>query len=117
MSGEIFNVVLQGIAGRLGCPLEVLNRTANARPFFLTPGKTVAGEKPLPLGSIVNLRRHPPTYDHPSERGWVVGGYRQNREGRWLGHTLYRGTVEVESALLSRCEAFDLVERFEVAGA
>lgn len=108
---EDLNVALQGIADRLGCPLAKLLEVASKRPFFLTPGKTVAGEKPLPLGSIVNLRRHPPTYTHPEEKGWVVGGHRRNSEGRWIGSTLYRGAVAVESALLSRAEAYDLVER------
>lgn len=106
---------LARIAAQMGCTLERLHRAATACHLHTTPGKLLKGEKPLPRGSIINLRREfPGTPAAARDLRWVVSGYKQKADGRWSGYTLHRGAFDVETSTLSNCEAFDLVELYVV---
>lgn len=107
-------VFLEALAAKMGITFEQLHRATSRRSIWHTPGKLVEDEDPLPIGSLMNLRRHPPTYTHASEKGWAVTGYTRNSGGRWIGYVLVRGAFSVENTTISKAEAFDLVERYEV---
>jgi hypothetical protein len=108
-------VTLAGLlAHRLGCSFEVMQQGLADAQLFLSPGSIVDDEKPLTIGTMLNLRREfPGTPKAERDVGWVVSGYTRKRGDRWTGYTLARHTVTVERATMSNCEAFDLLERYE----
>jgi hypothetical protein len=104
---------LARVAAKLGTDFDRLHAAASKRPMWFQPGKTVEGEKPLPIGSRVNLRREMPNGKNASKDvGWVVFGYSRDKNGRWDGYGIVRGPFGAEIQHLSRCEAFDLVEKY-----
>lgn len=102
----------------MGSSFDRLYQAAVTRELLIRPGYLKDREDPLPLGSIVDLRRDtiPPgkTPKHPRDAGWVVAGYLQEKNGGWRGYQLVRGAFSIERATLTKYEAYDLVERYEV---
>lgn len=106
---------LAHLARLTGTTAAALEQVHRHRSVHCLPGKLVDGERPLPLGSRVDMRRElPGTEKAARDKGWRVVGYTQSSAGRWSGYEL-AGDAEHqgEYAKLPKVEAFDLVERYE----
>lgn len=110
--------VFQAHADRVGIPLESLLLAGEGRQIFAEPGETVDGERPLGLGSRLNLLRgFPGTDEAKRDIGWTVLAYTR-KKARWFGYLLVRtekdrvvvGLTHVHTATMSSGEAFQLVE-------
>jgi hypothetical protein len=116
LTPDLARVVVR-LAARIGCTSDALFAAAMRNPFWYTPGTVVRGEKPLPLGTIINLMREVIGSDcSPRDQGWVVSGYTRKRDGRWTGYTLARGALKVESSSVSNCERIVVVDPYEEPG-
>lgn len=117
----------RALAARMGCDFAALTKALECAPLWSSPGKIVDGEKPLGVGTLLNLRRGHPSGQHPDDLRWYVAGYkRRRRDGRWEGYVLVRAGVPVTCKSLGRCitvtgsiltttasdcEAFDVLDR------
>lgn len=106
------------LAALLIADVAELHRKAAWHLAWPSPGKTVEPEAPVPVGSRIDTRREMPGTPRAAlDKGWTVAWYTRRSDGRWSGYVLLRKTTmggPVESTTMSRCEAFDLVERYEV---
>lgn len=83
--------------------------------IWSSPGKIVEGEKPLGVGTKLNMRRGFPSGEHPTDLGWYIAGYqRRRRDGRWNGYVLVTLSPHIQTRTAPDCEAFDILEPREV---
>lgn len=63
--------------------------------------------KPLPLGTVVNLRREMPNGDRAwRDKGWRITGYTHKpSSGKWVGYRL-----EHEKIVPASCAKFEALE-------
>lgn len=101
---------LELIAKDLGCTWDQVVTAVSQHPIHTRPGKIVEGEKPLPIGTMLNLRREMPgTKNADDDKGWRVAGYLQRNDGRWTGYDLRRGPWDLQTNTCSKAEAVDVL--------
>lgn len=109
---------LRALAGHLELDAEDVIAATSMRQMWASPGNIVDGEKPLGVGSKLNLRREMPNGARAElDHGWFVAGYSRKKDGRWIGYVLVRPAGKlrpVDTNSMSAVEAFDLVEALEV---
>ncbi len=102
---------LEKLAEELGVTFHEVQIAASQHPLHFGPGKIVAGEKPLPIGTRIDLRREMPGSKRAEDdKGWRIAGYLQDNSGRWRGYDLRRGPWDLQTNTISRAEAFDVIE-------
>ena len=103
------------LAHLIGAVPELLARALSHHAIWSSPGKIVEGEKPLGVGTKLNMRRGFPSGQHPADLGWYIAGYkRRRRDGRWEGYVLVTMNPHIQTRTAPDCEAFDILEPREV---
>ncbi len=103
---------LEALAADLGVSWSEVVIAASQHPLNRGPGKVTDDEKPLPIGTVLNLRRELPGGKREADdKGWRVAGYLQNSSGRWTGYDLRRGPWDLQTNTCGKAEAVDVVEQ------
>jgi hypothetical protein len=110
------NARLHEFAASLGVTWDEVILAVSQHTLHLTPGKVTKDDpEPLPIGTVINLRRgFPGSKEAEDDKGWVVAGYLRRTDGRWKGYDLRRGPWQIQTGTVSNAEAFDVVGSYEV---
>lgn len=105
---------LRALAELTGADFTQLYELFGRRRAFSSPGVLVDDEKPLGVGTVVNMRRSFPSGKHRDDLGWYVAGYMRKRDGRWTGYLFVQLSPYLQSRTGANCESYDVIEPREV---